>query len=128
MRIGNRPGRLGTSETNPNCFGYVGGLVGVNEGAVQITDSFATDNTADWDNSSGFFVGQIWGTDATFANDYYLARAGQPDPASTGVSSATAAQLASTAFAVYHGITPWDFDTTWEMVDGLPELIIVLAA
>ena len=35
---------------------------------------------------------------------------------------------ASAAFAVYQGSTPWDFNTTWERVDGLPELIIVLGA
>ena len=70
----------GDAITIDNCFAsgnvsggfYIGGLVGLVNGAVQITDSFASGSTADWGNSSGFFVGQIWGTGAMFANDYYL--------------------------------------------------------
>jgi hypothetical protein len=75
--------------------------------------------------SSGWFAGAITGSGATFANDYYLERSGQPSPAVSGVSSATQAQLSDASFALYtSGSTPWDFVNTWD----LPELLIVTGA
>ncbi|MCC6126803.1 MAG: hypothetical protein IT426_17710 [Pirellulales bacterium] len=101
------------------------GFVEYITGATKITDSFATGGVT---GSSGWFVGQISGSGATFANNYYLERSGQPSPAVSGVSSATQAQLSDASFALHTGgSTPWDFVNTWTM-DELPELLIVTGA
>lgn len=124
---------LGDSITINNCYAtgdvlgnwHVGGFVGYITGATQITDSFAT---GDVTGSSGWFVGQISGSGATFANNYYLERSGQPSPTVSGVSIATQAQLSDASFALYaSGSTPWDFVNTWTM-DDLPELRLVTGA
>ena len=106
-----------TGAVTGNSLG-IGGFVGLVSGAVAISDSFAAGNVT---GSQGWFVGLISGTGATFTNNYYLERTGQPSPVVSGVSSATQAQLSDAEFALYaNGGTPWDFTNIWEM-DGLPE-------
>jgi hypothetical protein len=112
-----------------NVVGYSGGCGGFTGrvmGAANIENCFSLGNV---NGSQGWFSNL---NDAValagYANDYFLARTGQPDPVISGVSSATAVQLGNVNFAVYHGSTPWNFTSVWAMHNGLPELRLWTAA